>query len=123
MGTMRAVVYEKPFVVSVHQVPKPKILHPDDIIVKGAYATYNLSLNFLISFIIKKPILRLHQPVTTTCICGSDLHMYEGRTAAEAGIVFGHENMGIVDVSFFSYFLVSESFLPVDCNHRKLGLV
>lgn len=27
----------------------------------------------------------------------SDLHMYEGRTAAEAGIVFGHENMGIVD--------------------------
>ena len=27
----------------------------------------------------------------------SDLHMYEGRTAAEPGIVFGHENMGIVD--------------------------
>ena len=23
--------------------------------------------------------------------------MYEGRTAAEPGIVFGHENMGIVD--------------------------
>jgi len=23
--------------------------------------------------------------------CCSDLHMYEGRTAAEAGIVFGHE--------------------------------
>ena len=23
--------------------------------------------------------------------------MYEGRTAAEKGIVFGHENMGIVD--------------------------
>ncbi|KAF5328926.1 hypothetical protein D9758_016825 [Tetrapyrgos nigripes] len=69
MATMRAVVYEKPFVVSIHEVPKPKILHPDDIVVK----------------------------VTTTCICGSDLHMYEGRTAAEAGIVFGHENMGIVD--------------------------
>jgi threonine dehydrogenase-like Zn-dependent dehydrogenase len=29
--------------------------------------------------------------VTTSCICGSDLHMYEGRTAAQAGIVFGHE--------------------------------
>lgn len=27
----------------------------------------------------------------------SDLHMYEGRTGAEPGIVFGHENMGIVD--------------------------
>ncbi|KAF8878774.1 chaperonin 10-like protein [Infundibulicybe gibba] len=66
---MRAVVYDKPFQVSVQTVEKPKILHPDDIIVK----------------------------VTTTCICGSDLHMYEGRTAAQAGIVFGHENMGIVD--------------------------
>ena len=29
-------------------------------------------------------------------ICGSDLHVYEGRTAAEPGIVFGHENMGII---------------------------
>ncbi|KAJ3824315.1 hypothetical protein F5880DRAFT_1717034 [Lentinula raphanica] len=66
---MRAVVYEKPFSVSVLEVPKPSILHPDDVIVK----------------------------VTTTCICGSDLHMYEGRTAAEPGIVFGHENMGIVE--------------------------
>ncbi|KAJ6471406.1 hypothetical protein C8R45DRAFT_1165105 [Mycena sanguinolenta] len=65
---MRAVVYDKPFNVTVREVDKPKILHPDDIIVK----------------------------VTTSCICGSDLHMYEGRTAAEAGIVFGHENMGIV---------------------------
>ncbi|KAK7032464.1 hypothetical protein VNI00_013022 [Paramarasmius palmivorus] len=68
-GTMRAVVYDKPFSVSIQEVPKPTILHPDDIIVK----------------------------VTTSCICGSDLHMYEGRTAAEPGIVFGHENMGIVD--------------------------
>ncbi|KAJ7336758.1 hypothetical protein DFH08DRAFT_877412 [Mycena albidolilacea] len=66
---MRAVVYDKPFSVSVREVEKPTILHPDDIIVK----------------------------VTTSCICGSDLHMYEGRTAAQAGIVFGHENMGIVD--------------------------
>lgn len=29
-------------------------------------------------------------------ICGSDLHMYQGRTAAEAGLVFGHENMGVI---------------------------
>ncbi|KAJ7617715.1 alcohol dehydrogenase GroES-like domain-containing protein [Roridomyces roridus] len=66
---MRAVVYDKPFSITVKEVEKPKILHPDDIVVK----------------------------VTTSCICGSDLHMYEGRTAAEAGIIFGHENMGIVD--------------------------
>jgi threonine dehydrogenase-like Zn-dependent dehydrogenase len=35
--------------------------------------------------------------VTSSCICGSDLHMYEGRTAAQPGICFGHENMGIVE--------------------------
>ena len=34
--------------------------------------------------------------VTSSAICGSDLHMYEGRTAAKPGIVFGHENLGIV---------------------------
>lgn len=66
---MRAVVYESPFRVTVQDVPKPTIEHADDVIVK----------------------------VTTSCICGSDLHMYEGRTGAQAGIVFGHENMGIVD--------------------------
>jgi len=66
---MRAVVYQAPFSVDVKDVENPKILHPDDVIVK----------------------------VTTSCICGSDLHMYEGRTGAQPGIVFGHENMGIVD--------------------------
>ncbi|KAJ3880381.1 hypothetical protein F5051DRAFT_481303 [Lentinula edodes] len=68
---MRAVVYEKPFTVSVLEVPKPTILHPDDVIVKG-----DCSCRWIID---------------------SDLHMYEGRTSAEPGIVFGHENMGIVD--------------------------
>lgn len=32
---MRAVVYDKPFTVTVREVEKPRILHPDDIIVKG----------------------------------------------------------------------------------------
>jgi len=66
---MKAVVYKKPFEVAVEQVPDPKILHPNDAIVK----------------------------ITSSCICGSDLHMYEGRTAAEPGIVFGHENMGVIE--------------------------
>ena len=65
---MRAVVYKGPFQVAVENVPDPEIQHPNDVIVK----------------------------ITSSCICGSDLHMYEGRTAAEPGIVFGHENMGIV---------------------------
>src|SRR5438105_9579239 len=66
---MRAVVYKKPFEVAVERVDDPTIQHPNDVIVR----------------------------VTSTAICGSDLHMYEGRTAAEPGIVFGHENMGTVE--------------------------
>ena len=34
--------------------------------------------------------------ITTTNICGSDLHMYEGRTNMEPGRIFGHENLGTV---------------------------
>ncbi|KAJ5161590.1 hypothetical protein N7492_006982 [Penicillium capsulatum] len=66
---MKALNYKGPFSVKVEEVDLPKLEHPDDIIVK----------------------------VTTAAICGSDLHMYEGRTAAEPGITFGHENMGIVE--------------------------
>ncbi|MFC8369295.1 MULTISPECIES: glutathione-independent formaldehyde dehydrogenase [unclassified Streptomyces] len=65
---MKAVVYKGPFEVAVEEVDNPAVQHPNDVIVK----------------------------VTSTAICGSDLHMYEGRTAAEPGITFGHENMGII---------------------------
>ncbi|GAA2249356.1 glutathione-independent formaldehyde dehydrogenase [Streptomyces atrovirens] len=65
---MKAVVYKGPFEVAVEEVDDPAVQHPNDVIVK----------------------------VTSTAICGSDLHMYEGRTAAEPGITFGHENMGII---------------------------
>ncbi|WP_069802598.1 glutathione-independent formaldehyde dehydrogenase [Thermogemmatispora onikobensis] len=66
---MKAVVYKGPFQVAVEQVPDPTIQHPNDVIVR----------------------------ITSTCICGSDLHMYEGRTAAPPGLIFGHENLGIVE--------------------------
>ncbi len=66
---MKAVVYKGPFEVAVEQVENPGLQHPNDVIVR----------------------------VTSTAICGSDLHMYEGRTAAEPGIVFGHENLGIIE--------------------------
>ena len=65
---MRAVVYKGPFEVAVERVPDPTLQHPNDVIVR----------------------------ITSSCICGSDLHMYEGRTAAQPGIVFGHENMGVI---------------------------
>jgi len=66
---MKAVVYEGPFDVKVEEVDDPRIEAPTDALVR----------------------------ITSTCICGSDLHMYEGRTKAEPGIVFGHENQGIVE--------------------------
>ena len=66
---MKAVVYEEPYRVAVEDVADPRIEKPTDAVVR----------------------------VTTAAICGSDLHMYEGRTAAQAGMVFGHENMGIVE--------------------------
>ncbi|HEY8471038.1 MAG TPA: glutathione-independent formaldehyde dehydrogenase [Natronosporangium sp.] len=65
---MKAVVYREPHRVEVATVDDPRIEDPTDVVIK----------------------------VTTTAICGSDLHMYEGRTGAEPGIVFGHENMGVV---------------------------
>lgn len=35
--------------------------------------------------------------LTTAAICGSDLHMYEGRAPVEPGEVFGHENLGVIE--------------------------
>ncbi|MFI7277055.1 glutathione-independent formaldehyde dehydrogenase [Streptomyces sp. NPDC049879] len=66
---MKAVVYQEPYSVAVEEVADARIEAPTDVIIK----------------------------ITTTAICGSDLHMYEGRTGAEPGIVFGHENMGVVE--------------------------
>lgn len=65
---MKAVVYQGPFDVTVENVDDPRIEAPTDVVIE----------------------------ITSSCICGSDLHMYEGRTAAEPGIVFGHENQGII---------------------------
>jgi glutathione-independent formaldehyde dehydrogenase len=65
---MKAVVYEGPRQVSVTEVPDARIERPTDVLVR----------------------------ITSANICGSDLHMYEGRTDFETGRWFGHENLGIV---------------------------
>ena len=65
---MKAVVYHGPRNVSVDEVPDAKIEKPTDALVR----------------------------ITATNICGSDLHMYEGRTDLKEGRVFGHENVGEV---------------------------
>ena len=65
---MKALVYNGPRNVTVQEVPDATIERPTDVLVK----------------------------ITTTNICGSDLHMYEGRTDVEPGTVLGHENLGEV---------------------------
>ncbi|RKH58848.1 glutathione-independent formaldehyde dehydrogenase [Corallococcus aberystwythensis] len=66
---MLAVVYKQNSQVQVEEVEDPKLEAPTDAVIR----------------------------VTSAGICGSDLHMYEGRTASKAGQVFGHENMGVVE--------------------------
>ena len=66
---MKAVSYKGPHKVAVSDHPKPKLNSPTDAILK----------------------------VTTSGICGSDLHMYDGRTELKQGAVVGHEIMGIIE--------------------------
>jgi glutathione-independent formaldehyde dehydrogenase len=66
---MKAVIYKEPFKMAVEEVQKPEIKSGEEIILK----------------------------VTSAAICGSDLHMYEGRVAIEPGTIFGHEILGVVD--------------------------
>jgi threonine dehydrogenase-like Zn-dependent dehydrogenase len=69
---MRAVCWHAPHDLRVETVPDPVIVNPRDAIVR----------------------------VTSTAICGSDLHLYNGYIPTlQAGDVLGHEFMGeIVDV-------------------------
>ncbi len=66
---MKAAVFHKIGDISVDNVEDPKIEKPDDIILK----------------------------VTTTAICGSDLHIYDGFVPQLRDMVLGHEFMGIVE--------------------------
>jgi len=66
---MKGLVYRGTKQVAVEEVPDARIVDPGDAVIR----------------------------LTTSNICGSDLHMYEGRTSVEQGKVLGHENMGVVE--------------------------
>lgn len=66
---MKAVVYHKPKEIRVEDVDGPKIQDPRDAIVR----------------------------VTSTAICGSDLHIYNGTFPQARPMVLGHEFMGVVE--------------------------
>ena len=66
---MKAVCWMGKEKMEVHDVPDPRILNPRDAIVR----------------------------ITSTCICGSDLHLYNGFVPTlEQGDILGHEFMGEV---------------------------
>jgi len=67
---MLAMNYRGPRRVRVDQKPEPQIKHPQDAIVR----------------------------VTRACICGSDLHLYNGSVPdTRIGSTFGHETVGYVE--------------------------
>ena len=60
------------------------------------YGSYDVRVSEMSDAEIEQPTDVLVKMTTTTNICGSDLHMYEGRTDMEPGKILGHENMGEV---------------------------
>lgn len=67
---MLAMNYRGPLRVRISKKPVPKIQHPQDAIVR----------------------------VTRSCICGSDLHLYNGSVPdTRVGMTFGHEFTGLVE--------------------------
>lgn len=66
---MKALTWESRQNVALRHVRDPKLLRPDDVIIK----------------------------ITTAAICGSDLHLYNGYVPSmRQGDILGHENMGEV---------------------------
>ncbi|PYL03505.1 MAG: glutathione-dependent formaldehyde dehydrogenase [Verrucomicrobia bacterium] len=66
---MKALVFHRPGHVEVNDVADPKIEDPQDIILR----------------------------VTSTAICGSDLHIYNGFFPQIKDLILGHEFMGVVE--------------------------
>jgi alcohol dehydrogenase len=67
---MRALLYSSPNTVSLRTVPKPNLQSPTDALIK----------------------------LTTTTICGTDLHIKGGDVATcSSGTILGHEGIGIIE--------------------------
>ncbi len=92
---MKAMVYEGMKNIKVKEVPDPTIKKDDDIIVK----------------------------VTSTAICGSDLHLIHGFIPnTKKGTIIGHETMGIVEEVGKDVHRVKKGQrvivpFPVSCGH------
>lgn len=91
---MKAAVFHKPGHISVDTVDDPKIEKSDDIILK----------------------------ITSTAICGSDLHIYDGFFPQPKPLIMGHEFMGVVEEvgNTVTHLKVGDRIVvpfPVACGH------
>jgi glutathione-independent formaldehyde dehydrogenase len=66
---MQAVVFQKPRELTVETVADPELETVDDALIR----------------------------ITSSAICGTDLHIYEGRMGEPTGMVIGHEPLGVVE--------------------------
>ena len=79
---MKALTWQGNRSVSVEEVPDPRIQEPTDAIVR----------------------------ITSTAICGSDLHLYEVLTPfMDKGDIIGHEPMGIVEAVSYTHLRAHET--------------
>ncbi|GAB2867506.1 glutathione-independent formaldehyde dehydrogenase [Actinoallomurus bryophytorum] len=91
---MRAVVFTGTRSVMVQDVPDAELEEPTDVVVR----------------------------VTSSAICGTDLHMYDGRTGAEPGLVFGHEPLGVVERAGSAVEMVERGDRVVIPTHLYCGV-
>ncbi|WP_139925124.1 zinc-dependent alcohol dehydrogenase [Hymenobacter sp. DG01] len=100
---MLAMDYRGPKRVRATQKPMPEIKHPQDAIVR----------------------------VTRSCICGSDLHLYNGNVPdTRVGMTFGHEFCGIVEevgsevtkIKVGDHVLVPFNVACGECHFCKQGM-
>jgi glutathione-independent formaldehyde dehydrogenase len=91
---MKAVVYEDTRLVGIRGVADAGIQDPGDVVIR----------------------------VTSSAICGTDLHMYDGRTGADPGLVLGHEPVGTVEEVGSSVTLLARGERVVVPTHLFCGL-
>jgi glutathione-independent formaldehyde dehydrogenase len=91
---MKAVVFAGTRTVEVREVPDAVLEEPTDVVLR----------------------------VTSSAICGTDLHMYDGRTGAEPGLVLGHEPLGVVEQAGSAVELVAPGDRVVIPTHLYCGL-
>jgi glutathione-independent formaldehyde dehydrogenase len=91
---VKAVVFVDTRSVRVEEVPDATVEEPSDVVIR----------------------------VTSSAICGTDLHMYDGRTGATPGLVFGHEPLGVVELAGKDVTMVKPGDRVVIPTHLYCGV-